>query len=86
MFGENLVSDPRTLRDNCARALFKARIPSNGSCIIGTASRAVQYYLHNMESELLQRCILCDSTKLDVLDLDCNIAQCGACGYIFDNP
>lgn len=39
-----------------------------------------------MHSELLQQCALCDSTSLDVLDPDCNIAQCGACGYIFDNP
>src|ERR1051325_4003964 len=39
-----------------------------------------------MESELLQQCSLCDSHQLDVLDAQCNIAQCRACGYVFDNP
>ncbi len=39
-----------------------------------------------MESELLQQCNLCDSSQIDVLDSACNIAQCRACGYVFDNP
>jgi 2-polyprenyl-3-methyl-5-hydroxy-6-metoxy-1,4-benzoquinol methylase len=40
----------------------------------------------SMESELLHQCNLCDSGLLDVLDADCNIAQCRSCGYVFDNP
>lgn len=39
-----------------------------------------------MESELLHQCNLCDSAQLDVLDAECNIAQCRSCGYVFDNP
>jgi SAM-dependent methyltransferase len=39
-----------------------------------------------MESELLQQCNLCDSPQIGVLDPACNIAQCRACGYVFDNP
>jgi 2-polyprenyl-3-methyl-5-hydroxy-6-metoxy-1,4-benzoquinol methylase len=39
-----------------------------------------------MESELLHQCNLCESALLDVLDADCNIAQCRSCGYVFDNP
>ncbi len=39
-----------------------------------------------MESELLHQCSLCNSALLDVLDADCNIAQCRSCGYVFDNP
>jgi ubiquinone/menaquinone biosynthesis C-methylase UbiE len=45
-----------------------------------TVSRA------NMETELLQKCNLCDSDALELLDPDCNIAQCGNCGYVFHNP
>jgi SAM-dependent methyltransferase len=48
--------------------------------------RAVQIRLHRMKSELLQQCNLCDSTRVDVFDRDCNIAKCWACGYIFDDP
>lgn len=40
----------------------------------------------SMESELLQQCNLCGSAMLDVLDADCNIAQCRSCGFVFDNP
>src|SRR5262245_36830612 len=39
-----------------------------------------------MEIELLHQCSLCDSPQLDVLDADCNIAQCRSCGFVFDNP
>lgn len=39
-----------------------------------------------MKTELLAQCILCDSALLESLDRDCNIARCGSCGYIFDNP
>jgi SAM-dependent methyltransferase len=39
-----------------------------------------------MESELLRQCNLCDSPQIGVLDPACNIAQCRACGYVFDNP
>lgn len=39
-----------------------------------------------MDSELLNQCNLCDSGLLDVLDADCNIAQCRSCGHVFDNP
>src|SRR4029077_6945356 len=39
-----------------------------------------------MQSELLHQCNLCQSAQLDVLDPDCNIAQCRSCGFVFDNP
>ena len=39
-----------------------------------------------MENELLHQCSLCGSKLLDVLDQECNIARCRACGYVFDNP
>lgn len=39
-----------------------------------------------MENELLHQCNLCNSGILDVLDRECNIAQCLSCGYVFDNP
>jgi len=39
-----------------------------------------------MKTELLQQCNVCDGTALEVIDADCNIARCKACGYIFDNP
>jgi ubiquinone/menaquinone biosynthesis C-methylase UbiE len=39
-----------------------------------------------METEVLQQCILCDSSNLDSVDPDRNIARCRECGYIFDNP
>jgi 2-polyprenyl-3-methyl-5-hydroxy-6-metoxy-1,4-benzoquinol methylase len=39
-----------------------------------------------MKTELLQRCAVCQSEILDVVDPDCNVAQCRACDYIFDNP
>jgi hypothetical protein len=39
-----------------------------------------------MKTELLQQCNVCNSTVLEVVDPDCNIVRCQACGYIFDNP
>lgn len=39
-----------------------------------------------MENELLHQCNLCGSKLLDVIDPDCDIAQCRECGYVFDNP
>jgi SAM-dependent methyltransferase len=39
-----------------------------------------------MKTEFLEKCNICDNTALNVVDADCNIARCGACGYIFDNP
>jgi 2-polyprenyl-3-methyl-5-hydroxy-6-metoxy-1,4-benzoquinol methylase len=52
------------------------RIPAQSSAIMG----------EDVVTELLQQCKLCDSELLDLLDPDCNIAQCRACGYVFDNP
>src|SRR5258708_803987 len=39
-----------------------------------------------MRTELLQQCSVCGSTMLDVVDPECNVAQCRVCGFIFDNP
>ena len=39
-----------------------------------------------MNTEVLQRCNVCDGNALYVVDPDCNITQCCACGYIFDSP
>jgi 2-polyprenyl-3-methyl-5-hydroxy-6-metoxy-1,4-benzoquinol methylase len=39
-----------------------------------------------MKTESLHQCYVCRSTALEVVDADCNIAQCRSCGYIFDNP
>jgi SAM-dependent methyltransferase len=39
-----------------------------------------------MNTEVIEKCNVCDSVALDVVDPDCNIARCGVCGYIFDNP
>jgi SAM-dependent methyltransferase len=42
--------------------------------------------LINMSTECLQQCNVCAGTLLEVVDRDCNIMRCQACGYIFDNP
>jgi len=47
---------------------------------------AIERKLDLMESEILHQCSLCNGALLDVLDADCNIAQCRCCGYVFDNP
>jgi len=39
-----------------------------------------------MNTEIIEKCNVCGSSILDVVDPDCNIARCGHCGYIFDNP
>lgn len=39
-----------------------------------------------MNTEVIEKCNVCGSTILDVVDQDCNIARCADCGYIFDNP
>ncbi len=39
-----------------------------------------------MKLELLQRCDVCGSSVLEVVDPECNISRCSGCGYIFDNP
>src|ERR1700730_1531854 len=39
-----------------------------------------------MKTELVECCNVCDSRTLETVDPACNIAQCSACGYIFDNP
>jgi SAM-dependent methyltransferase len=39
-----------------------------------------------METELVERCNVCDGSMLEAVDPACNIAQCAGCGYVFDNP
>jgi len=39
-----------------------------------------------METEVLAHCTVCGSTAIAVVDRECNIARCCACGYVFDNP
>jgi SAM-dependent methyltransferase len=39
-----------------------------------------------MKTELVERCYVCDGKTLETVDPVCNIAQCAACGYVFDNP
>src|SRR3984893_13934104 len=39
-----------------------------------------------MKTELVDRCYVCDGNTLETVDPACNIAQCAACGYVFDNP
>lgn len=39
-----------------------------------------------MKTEVLERCNVCDSTALEVVDADCNVVRCQDCGYIFDSP
>lgn len=39
-----------------------------------------------MELEHLSKCALCDSEDFSVIDNEHNICECGACGYVFDNP
>jgi 2-polyprenyl-3-methyl-5-hydroxy-6-metoxy-1,4-benzoquinol methylase len=39
-----------------------------------------------MKTELLERCTVCQSKILDVVDPDCNVVRCRECDYIFDNP
>jgi SAM-dependent methyltransferase len=39
-----------------------------------------------MKTELVERCYVCDGDTLETVDPACNIAQCTACGYVFDNP
>lgn len=39
-----------------------------------------------MKIERLSQCILCDSSRVELLDPECNIVRCANCGYIFDNP
>lgn len=38
------------------------------------------------EMETLSHCLLCDSTRTQVVDVKYNLCRCEACGYIFDNP
>jgi ubiquinone/menaquinone biosynthesis C-methylase UbiE len=38
------------------------------------------------EMETLSRCLLCDSTQIQAVDVEYNLCRCEACGYIFDNP
>jgi 2-polyprenyl-3-methyl-5-hydroxy-6-metoxy-1,4-benzoquinol methylase len=40
----------------------------------------------SMQTEFLQRCNVCDSAMIDMVDRECNIAKCRVCGYVFDNP
>ena len=49
-------------------------------------TQAISENASTMNSELLHECIVCNSQMLDVLDPQCNIAQCRSCGFIFDNP
>lgn len=39
-----------------------------------------------MNTEVLERCNVCDGNALYAVDPDCNITLCRACGYIFDSP
>jgi SAM-dependent methyltransferase len=39
-----------------------------------------------MQTELIERCNICDGNTLETIDTACNIAQCARCGYVFDNP
>lgn len=39
-----------------------------------------------MKTEVLQRCNICEGTKLETVDAACNIARCQTCGYVFDSP
>jgi 2-polyprenyl-3-methyl-5-hydroxy-6-metoxy-1,4-benzoquinol methylase len=39
-----------------------------------------------MKTELLPCCNVCDSSILDIVDAECNVARCRTCGYVFDNP
>ena len=39
-----------------------------------------------MKTELVERCNVCDGSTLEAVDPACNIAQCSACGFVFDNP
>src|SRR5580704_6837065 len=39
-----------------------------------------------MKTEFLDKCLLCDSGTIEVLDPACNIARCCVCGFVFDNP
>jgi len=67
-----LPPDLSVSTDNCE--LFVDRI------------RAYQILPSPMKTEVLEKCNVCDSTRLNVVDRDCNIAKCAACGYVFDNP
>jgi SAM-dependent methyltransferase len=39
-----------------------------------------------MKTEFLDECAVCCNHVIEVLDADCNIVKCTACGFIFDNP
>lgn len=39
-----------------------------------------------MKTELLEKCNICGTAALEVIDADCDIARCVKCGYVFDNP
>jgi SAM-dependent methyltransferase len=39
-----------------------------------------------LDWETLSHCSLCDSEKIESLDLAYNLCRCQACGYVFDNP
>jgi SAM-dependent methyltransferase len=39
-----------------------------------------------MDIETLDRCDLCGSRQVDVLDGASNMCGCASCGYVFDNP
>ena len=40
----------------------------------------------DMNTELVERCNVCESNRLDAVDPACHIARCANCGFVFDNP
>ena len=40
----------------------------------------------DMNTEVVERCNVCESNRLDAVDPACHIARCANCGFVFDNP
>lgn len=64
---------------------FPARV-----CLIKQPPRN-RYYnslnvIDQMKTELLEKCNICGTAALEVVDADCDIVRCVECGYVFDNP
>ena len=36
--------------------------------------------------ETVADCCVCRSREIQIVDEDCNLCRCGACGYVFDSP
>jgi 2-polyprenyl-3-methyl-5-hydroxy-6-metoxy-1,4-benzoquinol methylase len=85
--GKRTIAARKALELGLALSLHPSGLWSvAGSCYDEPNFRARDQPPPVMKTELLEQCNVCAGTRLEVVDRDCNIMRCPACGYIFDNP